>query len=95
VGLGKSGSSIGPKSHKVPLLIVLAQDMRSGSWSGSDPVALRLTWLPTEAKTSGPMLSAGKLFTLGEKRSGLERALEKFSRPPVEVVCALESVKAS
>src|SRR2546428_8499831 len=96
VGFGKTELSIQPKSHRVPTLgVAFTQAMRSGSLSASEAVAVRLTVLPEETKTSGPTVRVGKLLSTGAKRSGLARDLAKFRRPPVEVVWALESLSAS
>ena len=85
-----------PKSHCDPVFPDLVQDIRSGSLSGSEALAVRLTWLPAEANTSGPIVRVGKAFsTMGLERRGFARVFGKFKRPPVEVLWALGSLNAS
>src|SRR6266536_2032531 len=67
VGNGKVALSIQPKSQRFATLgVALVQAVRSGSLSGSETVALRLTGAPDEATTSGLMASVGKLLSSGE-----------------------------
>ena len=65
-GLGKSVLSMKPKSHVDPVFVDFDHAICSVSpGSASDAEAVRLTGVPADANTSGPIVNTGKLFSAG------------------------------
>ena len=95
LGLGKSELSMDPNNQSEPAFADLVQDIRNGSLSASVADAVTVTWPPAAANTLGPIESTGKLFSLGENRSGFAMDFAKLRRPPVEVALARVSLSAS
>jgi hypothetical protein len=80
-GFGKSAPSIDPKSHSDPALADLTHDRRSGSLSGSDAVAERMTWLPAVANTFRAVVNVGNLFGVATGLNGFACPCPKLSLP--------------